>query len=65
MMPVETELEKRRGAHVTQMCSRLLGRSRLRCRNRIDAYRRVRARAWCARRGQCAATEDLELAALR
>ena len=40
----------------------LLGRNRLRCHDRIDAYRRVRWWSW--RRGQLAATGDLELAAL-
>ena len=49
-------------SHVAQICDLLLGRNRLRCHDRIDAYRRVRWWSW--RRGQLAATGDLELAAL-
>jgi hypothetical protein len=37
---------KTRAAHLTQMCSRLLGHNRLRCHNRIDAYRRARCWSW-------------------
>jgi hypothetical protein len=48
--------------HVAQICDLLLGRNCLRRHNRIDAYGRVRCCSW--RRGQRAATGDLELAAL-
>jgi hypothetical protein len=60
---VRRKLIRHKGeSHVVQICDLLLSRNRLRCHDRIDAYRRVRWWPW--RRGQCAATRDLELAAL-